>query len=359
MIKQFIVNRKKWLGFNDLWLLFFGTPVVGFIMSFMFYEEYSQLNAHEITHLECFYMGMLYTFIYWAIFAEWAIFMRKRLPTFDQNTKRIIITALGIVVLYFILDHLVIRSFRAFFLNIPFAQTAIKDIAPSIGVLLISFLCISIYENIYYNKKLQDVIIEKERLAQANLRSELEGLKNQINPHFFFNSLNTLTDIVSDDPKLAIKYIQNLSKLFRYVLESGKQELVTLEAELGAIESFSFMLLERFKGNLQIIVDIEDVCKNCYLPPMSLQMLIENCIKHNVISSSHPLRIVIVSENDEFIVVGNNLQAKTKKEISTGLGLDNIKKRYQYFTERSVVCIEDDNQFIVKLPLIQLKSNVA
>ncbi|HOY12774.1 MAG TPA: histidine kinase [Saprospiraceae bacterium] len=359
MLQNFFHIRKKWLGFNDLWLILFGTPLVGFIMSFMFYEEFQRMSSHEVSRTHCFYVGMMYTFIYWIIFTEWSIYMRKKLPSFDKNQKRIILTSIGIVVLYFLLDHFAIRFIKSLVTGMSFAETGTKEIAPSIGVLLISFLCISIYENIYYNKRLQDIIVEKEMLAQANLRSELEGLKNQINPHFFFNSLNTLTDIVSDDPKLAIKYIQNLSKLFRYILESGNNELTTLESELAAIQSFSFILLERFKGNLQIIVDIEEVCKYCYLPPMSLQMLIENCIKHNVISSSNPLRIVIVSENDEYIVVANNFQTKLVKEPSMGLGLENIKKRYRYFTDKEVVCIQDENQFMVKLPLLELNPVTA
>ena len=359
MFQKYIKTKKKWLGFNDVWLILLGTPPVGFIMSYMFYEEFNSMHEVAISRMDCFWIGMLYTLIYWIVFTEWAIFMHKKYPSFTENVKRIVLTGVGIIVLYFILDHLVVRAFRSYFTGLPFSETAMKDIEPTIGVLLISFLCISIYENIYYNKRLQDTIVEKEKLAQANLRSELEGLKNQINPHFFFNSLNTLTDIVSDDPKLAVKYIQNLSKLFRYILESGNKELVTLQDELNAIQSFSFILLERFKGNLNIVIDIEEVCQHCYLPPMGLQMLIENCIKHNVISSSNPLTIAIVSENDEYITVANNYQPKGVKEFSIGLGLDNIKKRYQYFTDKPVICVQDDSQFMVKLPLLKLQTAVA
>lgn len=356
MFQKYLTNRKKWLGFNDFWLIVLGTPLVGFIMSFLFYEDFKRMSLKEVSRMDCFWVGMFYTLIYWEIFTEWAIFMRRKMPNNDQNKTRILVTGIGVVVLYFSIEHFIIRAFRSFFMDIPFADTSVKDIGPSIGVLLISFLCISIYENIYYYKRIQDIVVEKEVLAQANLRSELEGLKNQINPHFFFNSLNTLTDIVSDDPKLAIKYIQNLSKLFRYILESGNKELVTLQEELNAIQSFSFILLERFKGNLNIIVDIEEVCQHCYLPPMSLQMLIENSIKHNIISSTHPLTIAIVSENDEYITVANNLQLKMAKETSIGLGLENIRKRYQYFTDKMVITNKDDAQFMVKLPLLQLKS---
>ena len=358
MLKGYLKNRKKWLGFDDFWLIVLGTPVVGTIMSILFFKEFQKINPYQVTIWDCLGVGMMYTLIYWLVFTQFAIFMREKMPNFKQNTRRILLTCLGIVGLYFVVEHFIIRWIRAFILGIPFSETSVKDVGPAIGTLLISFLCISIYENIYYNKQLLDVISEKEQLAQANLRSELEGLKNQINPHFFFNSLNTLMDIVNDDPKLATRYIQNLSKLYRYVLESGKKELVPLEDELNAIKSFSFILLERFKGNLSITIDVPDVCKNCFLPPISLQMLIENCIKHNVISSKSPLSITITTREDKFVMVSNNLQKKNSQEMSTGLGLENIKKRYKYFTETEILQSQLDDKFTIGLPLLAVNNPI-
>ena len=132
LFQKYIESRKKWLGFNDVWLILLGTPPVGFIMSYMFYEEFTAMNAGVLSRLDCFWIGMLYTLVYWIAFTEWAIFMHKRYPALSENVKRIIITSGGIVVLYFVLDHFVIRGLRSYFLDVPFAQTAVKETEPTI-----------------------------------------------------------------------------------------------------------------------------------------------------------------------------------------------------------------------------------
>jgi two-component system, LytTR family, sensor kinase len=352
MYQQYLTYRKKWIGFNDKWIIIGGIPLVGYVMSFLFYEDISIAYNNKFSRFNCFLLGVTYTAIYWLTFTEWAIQIRKRYFQYSQNITRLTLTGLGILILYFAMEEVIIKIIKSILLQIPLSDVPVHPTGPHTAGLIMSFLCLSIYENIYYHKQLQDTILEKEQLAQANLKSELAGLRSQINPHFFFNSLNTLMDIVSEDATLATKYIQNLSKIFRYVLDASKHQLVTVKEELDFIKSFSFILLERFKGNLEIQIEVPDDCESCHVPPMSLQMLIENAIKHNVISSAHPLKIEIYVDDEEYLIVKNNLQLKTQIHGSTGIGLENIKRRYQYLTNKPVIHSSGNNNYVVMLPII-------
>ena len=195
--------------------------------------------------------------------------------------------------------------------------------------------------------------IEKnEELKRENLLAKYEALKNQVNPHFLFNSLNTLSGVVEQKPELATNFIKKLSDIYRYVLDQNDKELVFLHDEMKFVEDYIFLSKMRFGKGLIFNSYIKD---NLHLQvvPLGFQMLVENAIKHNIISDDMPLKIEMEIE-DGFVIVRNNLQKK--KTINSGketLGLENLKKRYAYLSVALMEVIESDSKFIVKLPIIE------
>jgi len=192
---------------------------------------------------------------------------------------------------------------------------------------------------------------EAERLRAEMMTYKYESLRNQINPHFLFNSLNTLTDLVHEDQDQAVKFIRQMSDLYRYVLDSREREVVPLQEEVDFIHSFIYLLKMRFEEKLDVHVDIS-VNGNERLVPMALQNLIENAVKHNEVSKLHPLRIEIVREGDA-IRVSNGLRKIAVGDASTGTGLQNIRARYAYLSDRPIVVEETEKSYTVRLPILK------
>jgi sensor histidine kinase YesM len=189
-----------------------------------------------------------------------------------------------------------------------------------------------------------------EQLKKENIAARYESLKNQVNPHFLFNSLNALSNLVYEDQDKAVKFIKQLSEVYRYVLDTREKEIVPLAAELEFLKSYIFLQQIRFGEKLKISMDVNP--DNWFIAPLALQMLIENAIKHNVVSEADPLNVVILIQ-ENYLEVSNNIQKKSSMgEPSSGIGLENIRKRYEFLTTRPVVIQQDGKYFKVKLPLI-------
>jgi sensor histidine kinase YesM len=197
--------------------------------------------------------------------------------------------------------------------------------------------------------------IDAERLKRENIAARYESLKNQVNPHFLFNSFNALTNLVHEDPDKAVTFIKQLSEVYRYVLDTREKEVVSAEEEFGFLRSYLYLQEIRFGEKLIVEMDIPHM--NFLVAPLALQMLIENAIKHNVVSEDDPLRVRIYTD-DGFIVVRNNFQPKSSvSEPSAGIGLENITKRYGFLSNKSVIVHSDDEHFMVKLPLLTESAN--
>jgi sensor histidine kinase YesM len=197
--------------------------------------------------------------------------------------------------------------------------------------------------------------IDAERLQRENIAAKYDALKNQVNPHFLFNSLNALSNLVYEDQDKAVKFIKQLSEVYRYVLDTRDQEIVSLEQETKFLESYIYLQQIRFENRLNIDLKIDD--KNVFVPPLALQMLIENAIKHNIVSADNPLKIYVYQDNGH-LVVENNLQRKAiLAEPSAGVGLENIVKRYELLTDKKVEVTNGPEKFVVRLPLL-MKSQV-
>ncbi|MCD4736963.1 MAG: histidine kinase [Bacteroidales bacterium] len=188
-------------------------------------------------------------------------------------------------------------------------------------------------------------------LQEENIVSQFETLKHQVNPHFLFNSLNVLSSLIYIDQDKAAKFVRQLSKVYRYVLEHKDKDLVQIEEEIPFIESYIFLIKTRFDKNLDIDLQIQHEDLGKQVAPMVVQLLLENAIKHNVISKVKPLNIKVYTDGNN-LTVENTLQLKTSTEVSAGVGLENIRKRYQYLTNKKISINDKDSRFIVQIPLL-------
>jgi len=195
----------------------------------------------------------------------------------------------------------------------------------------------------------QEDIAEKELLKRQSLQNELSALKNQINPHFLFNSLNSLNSLVRENEQ-ATTFVNKLSYMYRYILQSGQQDLVSLREELKFLNSYIYLIKTRYRDRFSIEIHIEDVYLNQDIPTLTLQLLVENAIKHNEISKENPLEVTIYVENGE-LIIENKIQPRSTFIDSTGQGLANIDKRFKLLKEKQIKISNANNMFRVKLPL--------
>lgn len=191
--------------------------------------------------------------------------------------------------------------------------------------------------------------VEAERLKKENMEAQYNSLRSQVNPHFLFNSLNALTNLVYQDQDKAVKFIKQLSTVYRYVLSTRDKEMVSLAEELEFLHSYLFLQQIRFGEKLKLHVDLNG---DGFVAPLVLQMLVENAIKHNIIADEQPLSIRIYKD-ETFVIVENNLQKKSiPTDESTGAGLENIKKRYSFLSSESVRVEDNEHSFKVSVPII-------
>jgi hypothetical protein len=211
-----------------------------------------------------------------------------------------------------------------------------------------------------YMRLLSQSELELERYKHDITTARLQALRNQVNPHFLFNALNTLSSLVHRDADIADEFIQQLAKVYRYLLEHAERDLVPLRAELAFAESYIFLLRMRFKEGLCVNVSIDAALEEYLLPPMTLQILIENAVKHNIVSSTKPLTIEIASDVAGNVIVKNTLQERSKKDSSSGVGLANVQSRYAFLETRTGsehrarpnVSVTS-SEFVVTIPLLE------
>ncbi len=272
----------------------------------------------------------------------------------DQLIKRAIFNSLAIVLYavfaYLIVSILILRIVYGGYPDNPL-QWALKSSSQAV---FISFAVSVIIVTIEFFRRWKSSLLEAEKFKAEMLRYKYESLQNQINPHFLFNSFNVLSDLVYEDQKKAVNFIKQMSQLFRYVLDSRDRELVSLVEELDFTSSFAFLLQTRFEEKLTISIDANPG-EGDMVVPMTMQLLIENCVKHNEISTSKPL-IIKVSRNDDYIKVVNNLQFKQAGTDSKETGLSNIIQQYSYFTDKKIVIDKSEHYFSVEVPVLKANS---
>ena len=339
------MENKELLGFDDRWFRLFGIPVIGLLVPGLL-DEYSKITSLKMLGITLFF-SFFYTTVYWEFHRWYFIRLKTWFPDHEQITKRIVFQILGSA--GFITGF---TSLNSLWEPENYKTTCQSPSQLILVILVVSMCVLAVYGAVFYYKISRKAMLDTERLKQEQLISQLETLKNQVNPHFLFNSLNTLAAIIPEDSKLAVLFVKHLSKVYRYILEIREQRLVSLRQELSALESYRFLLEIRFGANLRFEQQIPADILDLLVVPLSLQMLIENAVKHNVISTQHPLTIEILADEKQ-ILVRNSLQPKPYREESTGLGLQNIRSRYELLGTESVLVAHTAQTFTVKLPLIR------
>jgi LytS/YehU family sensor histidine kinase len=208
------------------------------------------------------------------------------------------------------------------------------------------------WESDYTFKQWKDSLAEKEKLQQLTLQQEFETLKSQVNPHFLFNCFNTLSSLIAEDRKQAEVFLDELSKVYRYLLRNNEDGLSSLQTEIKFIQSYYRLLKTRHGDAVDLSVEIDKKYEQYLLPSLTLQMLVENAVKHNVLSKNKPLVIDIFTTAGSKLVVSNNLQLRTLKVPSNKIGLDNIKTKYDILNQPGFQVLKDQKTFSVVLPLI-------
>lgn len=196
-----------------------------------------------------------------------------------------------------------------------------------------------------------------QELMRENISVRYEVLKSKVNPHFLFNSLATLSSLIISDPKEALQFVSHFSRLYRSILEFGNHRLVTVKDEMAFVKNYLYLQHMRFKENLHTDVEIDPKLYQHLVPPFAIQLLIENALKHNVVSSEHPLRIKVLGQQNELRVI-NNLQKKASVDDSTGIGREHIIARYQSISDIAPVFEEANGYYYASIPLIQPGTNV-
>ena len=220
-----------------------------------------------------------------------------------------------------------------------------------VNSLIIAIVISGIFYSFYYYKNRQEHRFKEQKIIAGKAAAQFDALKNQLDPHFLFNSLNVLTSLIEEDQDAAQRFTTSLSKVYRYVLEQKNKELVPVDEEFAFARTYVRLLKMRFEDSIVFEIPEKSTNPEARIVPLSLQLLLENAVKHNVVTSARPLRIT-VKEEDGYVVVTNNLQPKQVVKRSIGVGLQNIRQRYGLLTERQVEIGEADEHFRVALPIL-------
>ncbi|PQJ23267.1 sensor histidine kinase [Tenacibaculum sp. SG-28] len=344
-------KRLQYLGFDDFWFSVLGIILLSTITNYLFNAPEKRASITLV--FIGWFAAFSNTMCYWLGTRLILIELRKKYPDFKDDVIRIFLLLLCIVVVTPVID-MVMGNFLAWVFRL-FGYTSsynfiLKIIIP---VFLIVVMMMAIYEAMYFYARLKKSIREEEQLKRVMVQAQLDTLRNQARPHFLFNSLNTLRDIIDQEDKEEAKvFVDKLSDVYRFILESGSSNLIPLEKEIQFVRSYVHIQLERFGTNLIIQWEISQDILQYQIVPMSLQLLVENAIKHNVVSKAKPL-VVVIKTGNKTLFVGNRIQAKSTKTPSTKIGLKNIKERYALITREPVTISTKDSYFSVELPLLK------
>jgi sensor histidine kinase YesM len=324
-------------------------PIIDFLLNYVLYDDriFHSINIWLISFPLIFVIGILS----WATHVMIREKIKMTYPDLKQSGIRIVLLAFCLIpfmsacilFIFMLYDSLHILGYRM----------SISDL--KVGLLVgfsINLIFETLFETDYILEKYKESLQEKEAFHQMAMQQEFDTLKSQVNPHFLFNCFNTLSSLISDDKTKAEAFLNELSKVYRYLLRNNEDGLSTLQSEVQFVQSYYRLLQTRHGDAVQLNIEIDKRYDLYLLPSMSLQLLIENVVKHNVVSKSAPLEIDIFTIAGNKLVVNNNLIRRVAKAPSNKVGLENIKAKYLLLNQPGFQIMEDEKNFTVVLPLI-------
>lgn len=292
------------------------------------------------------------TFLTWESTLRFDHWVNGFLPWEKSFWRRFSLVMLGSITLCIIFFMAVGYLFNEYICKFPLLEDKNLFKICLIVALFASVLILITEFGVQIFSKWKQSLVEIERYKSQTMQAKLDNLKHQVNPHFLFNNMSVLTSLIYKDQDKAADFVQQLSKVYRYLLDQTSSELVCLEEEMKFLESYIYLLQIRYSPNLTIQNNIHSSQLKRLIPPFSVQLLLENAIKHNEVSTEKPLLIELTIEN-ELLVVKNNKNPRISEEESSKKGLKNIQSRYAFFSDRPVEIVDLPTNFIVKIPLLQ------
>lgn len=343
--KQQIHLTKK---LNDRWLRIIGIPIVTLLVTLFLHPR---SNVKNIDFFFSLIIAAGFTIMLWYGDRIIIVSLRDRFPGYRQTLKRIVFE-FSAVALYTILFVSVIDAFLMIYVfhQAPTFSGTLEDIL--VGM-LVSYLMLIVYESIYFFQEWKANIYEVEELKRAQLQNRFDSLKSQVNPHFLFNSLSSLSQLIKEDKSKASSFVQEMSQVYRYILQSNENDLSTIEKEIQFVKSYMYLQRIRFDNHVTEQIEIPVEHLQAKVPSLTLQALMENAVKHNIISASKPLCIRISVDEGKNLVISNNLQKKSQLIQVNSFGLENIKRRFEMHGFFNVMISETHQEFKVTLPLIK------
>lgn len=336
-------TRVQWYGFLT------SMPLVALAINLILYDRnvFHDYRVWLISFPLLWVIG-LFTWYSHVLYDRW---VQQKYPEIRQSARRILVKC---CVVFLIMTPTVLLIFLIYdYFHILGYSIKPGDLGK--GVLVgfsVNLIFLTLWEAIYIMDKHRESIAEKEILKQMSLQQEFEVLKSQVNPHFLFNCFNTLSSLIEEDAVKAEAFLDELSKVYRYLLRNNETGLSTLQNELRFIRSYFGLLKTRHGEAVQFQIETDKRYDHYLLPSLSLQLLVENAVKHNMLSKNVPLTIDIFTTAGNKLVVNNNLQRRTVKGPSNKIGLDNIRAKYELLKQKGFQVMEDAKNFTVVLPLI-------
>jgi sensor histidine kinase YesM len=292
-------------------------------------------------------VNFVYTFVFWEGNYQLVGWIRERYPLFQQ-TKQRIFTQIGLSIGYTVLAGSLVTVLLHLIGWIPYEVEFHLRIL-MMG-LFITAIIATVYETVLYFELWKSSLLESERLKKTEARLQFDSLKNQVNPHFLFNSLNTLASLIPVDPEKAEQFVQEFAGIYRYVLEVKDRNFVSLREEMAFVASFVYLQKIRFGEQLRFEHQLDESLDRFHIPPLILQNLVENAIKHNAILKERPL-IISLELRGDILLVRNNLQERSYPEASTQTGIQNMMQRLQLVVNREAKFYKKEGYFIAEIPL--------
>jgi len=332
------------------WCFIISMPFITFALCYIMYDSrlFHEWKLWVYGYLLIYAIG----YASWRMHYQYDHFLQTKFPGIEHTRQRALYKLLIYVLIMSPSVLLIIFVFHYF--HVGGYSIEHGDITNALLVgLTTNVVFETLYEVVYIIEKYKETAVEAQLLEHMHLRQEFDNLQQKVNPHFLFNCFNTLSSLISEDKQQANKFLNELSKVYRYLLQNNEDGMSTVESEMKFIQSYFQLIGTRYGDGVRMSLQIEKKYYPYFVPSLSLQLLVENAVKHNIVSKQSPLAIEIFTTEGKQLVVNNNLNRKTLKEKSTRIGLQNIESKYRLMNQDGFQVVNDEKNFMVILPMLK------